>query len=315
MPALSKGHRIVIASIFVSGSLAVSKITIGLAAGSTSVVADGFESASDVLASGVALLGLVMAAKPPDEQHPYGHGRLETLTSLVIGLFLFLTGMLICVRSLQNVSAVHQPPHGYAIWPLVASILAKATLALFKFREGRKSGSDSLLADAWNDSVDILSGTSAIVALGLTLYDPSRFLAADHYGGFAIGLIVMLLGVNVIREGTLHIMDTMPEDKKMRAIRVVAHTIPGALGVEKCYARKTGLKYHVDLHLEVDPELTVRQSHLIAHQVKERVLKELDWVADVLVHVEPYGTRFEEPIPDPYWRAQGHEDSRREGKQ
>ncbi len=300
MPKLNKGHWIVIASILTSAALAAAKISIGLAAGSTSVVADGFESASDVLASGVALAGLLVAVKPPDADHPYGHGRFETLTSLVIGLFLFTTGLLISIRSLQNVGAIHPPPKSYAMWPLLASIVVKAALATFKFREGRRSRSDSLIADAWNDSVDMLSGSVAIVALSLTLWAPSRFLAADHYGGFAVGLIVMLLGVNVIRTGTLHITDTMPGADMMKNLRVVAYTVPGTLGVEKCYARKTGLRYHVDLHLEVDPELTVRQSHLIAHQVKQRVLKELDWVADVLVHVEPHGVTYTEPMPDPY---------------
>jgi divalent metal cation (Fe/Co/Zn/Cd) transporter len=121
------------------------------------------------------------------------------------------------------------------------------------------------------------------------LSNPSRFADADRYGGFVVGLIVVLVGVRVARNTALQLMDTMPDERHMDQIRAAASTVAGVLGIEKCFARKTGLHYHVDLHLEVDPEMTVRQSHEIAHQVRECILNALDWVADVLVHVEPWG--------------------------
>ena len=285
------GKKVSILSMGVSASLAVAKLVIGWLAGSTSVVADGFESAGDVAASGFILVGLTVAARPPDENHPYGHGRFETLTGLAVGIGLALVGALITFRSLQNLDATHPAPAGYAIWPLIASVLMKGALAAYKFRVGRRILSSALVADAWNDTVDILSGSVALFAVGLTLYDPSRFLAADHYGGAAVGLIVIVLGLQVIRETSLTLMDTMPDTAMMRDIREAALTIPGALDVEKCYARKTGLRYHVDLHLEVNPDLTVRRGHSIAEEVRNRVKERLPWVQDVLVHVEPYGER------------------------
>jgi cation diffusion facilitator family transporter len=102
-----------------------------------------------------------------------------------------------------------------------------------------------------------------------------------------VGLIVVFTGIRVSRDTVLQLMDTMPEEPLMNQIRAAAMAVPGVRGVEKCFARKTGLRYHVDLHLEVDPEMTVRQSHDIAHQVRLQVVERLDWVADVLVHVEP----------------------------
>lgn len=283
------GRRVALAGMIVSGSLAVAKIIIGLIANSTSVVADGIESASDVVASGIVLFGLFVAAKPADENHPYGHGRFETLMGLGVGMMLATTGVAICVRSMQKVSEVHSAPEFYAIWPLIASIVLKAALSWVKFYYGRKIRSDSLVADALNDSVDILSGFVALAALGLTLYDPGRFLAADHYGGLGVGLIVIFLGVRVARDTSMTLMDTMPDDQSLNEIRKVALSVPGALAIEKCYARKTGLQYHVDLHLEVDPNLSVRASHDIATAVRIKIKETLDWVADVLVHVEPYG--------------------------
>ncbi|MBI4893962.1 MAG: cation transporter [Acidobacteria bacterium] len=285
------GKRVSIISMAVSASLAVSKLLIGWIGGSNSVLADGVESAGDVLASGIILLGLSVASRPPDENHPYGHGRFETLTGLAVGIGLAMIGALITLRSLQNVSDFHQPPALYTIWPLIASVLLKSALSTYKFSVGKRIRSSAITADAWNDFVDILSGSVALFALGLTLYDPSRFLAADHYGGAAVGLIVIVLGFQVIRETTYTLMDTMPDEEMVRSIRASALSVPGALDVEKCFARKTGLRYHVDLHLEVDPELTVRRGHAIAEEVRNKIRADLDFVQDVLVHVEPYGER------------------------
>jgi cation diffusion facilitator family transporter len=282
------GARVALLSMFASGCLAVAKVTIGLYAGSTAVVADGVESASDVLASGIVIFGLTLASRPADENHPYGHGRFETLTGLGLGVILAVTGLLICLRSAAALREVRPPPASFVVWPLIASILVKFWLSRLKFRTAARIRSAALRADAWNDSVDILSAFSALIAVGLTIYDPLRFHAADHYGGFVIGALVIFLGLRVVRETSLQLVDTMPDEETMRHIRQVAQTVPGALAVEKCFARKTGLKYHVDLHLEVDPELTVRESHEIATQVRYRIIQELRWVADVLVHVEPF---------------------------
>jgi cation diffusion facilitator family transporter len=273
--------------MLVSGVLAVIKIVAGLAGHSTAVFADGLESASDVFASGLVLLGLTLAAKPADKEHPYGHGRVEILTGLLIGLALTAGGALISYVSIERVGRAQVGPSSYVIWTLVLSLTAKSVLAAFKFRAARKLDSDSLKADAWNDAMDSLSALTALVAVGLALHDPLRFRDADGYGGFLVGLMVVLVGVRVSRDTALQLMDTMPDERHMRQIREAASTVPGARGVEKCFARKTGLRYHVDLHLEVDPEMTVRQSHEIAHQVRLRVMERLAWVADVLVHVEP----------------------------
>jgi cation diffusion facilitator family transporter len=281
------GQKVALSGMIVSGGLAVLKIVTGLMAGSTAVVADGLESAGDVLSSGLVFLGLTVAAKPADWNHPYGHGRAETITGLLVGLMLLAAGFAISFHALLLVGEPHQPPAAYAIWPLIASIGIKGAMGGVKFHFGKKTGSAALAADAWNDAVDIISGVAALVAVGLTLFDPARFLAADHYGGFAVGLIVIFTGLRVARDTGLQLMDTMPDERMVRNIRDVARQVSGVEGVEKCFARKTGFQYHVDLHLEVDPEITVRSSHDIAQQVRDRIRHDLDWVADVLVHVEP----------------------------
>lgn len=281
------GRRIAITSILISAGLAAAKITIGLRASSTATVSDGIESGGDVLASGLVLLGLVLAAKPPDEEHPYGHGRIETLSAMAVGMILAATGVLISFESL-HLTHREQPPLAYAVWPLVASIVIKAILSASKRRYGRKIHSSGLIADAWNDAVDVLSGATALVGLGLTLLFPAKFAMADRMAGAAVGLIVIFLGIHVVHDTVVQLMDTMPSAEAMEQIRRVGLSVPGVLGIEKCFARKTGLQWHVDLHLEVDPAMSVYDSHEIATLVKERIRGEIDWVADVLVHVEPH---------------------------
>ena len=281
------GQRVAVTGMLVSGALAVLKIAVGMSGHSTAVVADGLESAADVMASGFVLFGLTLAAKPADEDHPYGHGRVETLTGLLIGLVLMVGGALISWNSIRRVGQPHELLRAYVVWPLVISIAAKTGLAALKFRFGRTLQSDALTADAWNDATDTISALAALAAVGLTLTDSVRFAEADRYGGFAVGLIVISAGIRVVRETSMQLMDTMPDARLIGQIREAAFAVKGVRGVEKCFARKTGFKYHVDLHLEVDPEMTVRQSHQLAHQVQLNILARLEWVADVLVHVEP----------------------------
>ena len=282
------GRRASLAGMIISGLLAIAKILVGWQAGSQAVIADGAESATDVLTSLAVLVSLGVAVRPPDEDHPYGHGRFEILTGLVLGHVLTLTGVIIAWRSIVVMLGPRHTPAPYAMWPLAVSIVLKFFLSAYKMRTGRKIGSSALVADAWNDAVDMLSGSVALIAVGLSILRPALFHNADPIGGVLVGSIIVVLGFKVIRETTLHLMDTMPDAKTMKEIRASALTVAGALGVEKCFARKTGLRYHVDLHLEVDPDLTVRDSHSIAEQVRNKVKHDLPWVADVLVHVEPH---------------------------
>lgn len=280
-------RRVALVGIIASAALSILNLVVGSITRSTSVLASGFEFAGDVLASGVVFLGLTLAARPADANHPYGHGRGETLAAFVVGLVLVAGGIGIASYSLQAIGATHVPPSRLAVFALGLAIVVRGVMALVKLRTGRRLGSGALVADAWNDAVDVLSAVAGLTAVGLARYDPARFLSADHYGGFVIGVVVVLTGVRVLRDASLDLLDTMPDPSRLDEVRATALAAPGVLGIEKLFARKTGLTYHVDLHLEVDPEMTVAASHDIASDVRRRVTR-LTWVADVLVHVEPH---------------------------
>ncbi len=280
------GRQMAFISVVVGLILALLKLFIGYKARSTSVLSDGLEAGGDVLCSAIVYWGLWLAGKPPDKEHPYGHGRYETLAGLGVGGILLLAGAAIFWH---GVTVVHQRSTLplYALYPLFFAVLLKVILATLKFRVGRRISSLSLEADAWHDITDLLSTAIALLAVGLTLSNPDRFGNADKIGGVLIGLLVTLLAVQLVHRTIDHLLDTMPAPEKLAEIRAVALKVNGALGTEKCFARRTGLRYHVDLHLEVDPSLTVRESHDIATRVKSEIKESLPWVADVLVHVEP----------------------------
>jgi cation diffusion facilitator family transporter len=292
MSAASKtAQRAAVASILVAVVFSTVKIIIGLRANSVAVVSDGFESAADSITSFMVWVGLWVAAKPADDDHPYGHGRFETLMGLGVGLFLVAAGAGICVRALELRYDPHIPPL-FALWPVLGSMAVKSALAGWKLQVGKRTGSAGLTADAKHDLVDLLSGGVAVLAVLLANFAPGGMSAADHYGGVLIGALVIFMGVRVVRETVLQLMDTMPDPEQMTQIRSAALRVPGAIAVEKCFARKTGLRYHVDLHLEVDPLLTVYDSHEIATSVKHSIKQELVWVEDVLIHVEPHLKRW-----------------------
>lgn len=288
------GRRIALAGIIASLLLATAKIWVGLHVGSNAVISDGVEAAGDVLSSAVVYAGFWLASKPPDYEHPYGHGRYETLAGLAVGAILLLIGAAIVWHGLTT-PIEHNGFPLFTIYPLIAAIVIKTGLAAVKFRTARRIRSTSLQADGLHDLTDLVSTLVAMAAVGLVLAEPSRFAGADHVGAVVIGLIVLFLSVRVVRNTVGQLLDTMPAPEKMDQIRRAALTVPGALGIEKCLARRNGLKYHVELHLEVEPEMTVRESHRIATGVKNAIKDGVPWVAGVLVHVEPAGMDAKRP--------------------
>lgn len=276
-------------SVVVNTLLAATNLIVGARGGSLTVVASGVEFAADVVASLAVLAGFWYASRPADSRHPYGHGRAETLTGLLIGLALFAIGATIVTHAVRDVSAMHPPPAAYTVWPLALALAVKTVLMISKVRVSRRTGSQALLADAWNDSVDVLSSVSAIIALGLTLYDPVTFRAADHVGGMLVGIFVIIAGLGVARSTSSDLLDTMPPDALLAQVRASACAVEGVRGVEKLFGRKTGLQYQLDMHLEVDGWISVDEGHAIATRVRERIREDLGEVSDVLVHVEPTG--------------------------
>jgi cation diffusion facilitator family transporter len=293
--AYRKGRQAAILGMIGSGLLAVLKITAGLWGHSTAVFSDGVESAMDVITSMVVLGGMTLALRPPDSNHPYGHGRAESIAGKTVSTILIVTGLLLALNSVLGLTSTKHPPELYAIATLVISIAVKSWLSTYKMNLGTKIESASLRADAWNDRVDVVSGFAALVGSGLAAYAPDRFLYADRLGGGLVALVILYTGIRVFRDTSLELMDTSPSDELMARVRGVVDQVDGVVALETCRGRKSGLGYFFDLHVEVDPNMKVSAAHQIAHEIKDRVRAEIPSVLDVLVHVEPASQRASRP--------------------
>lgn len=264
---------------------------------STSLLAAAADSLGDVLSSAVVLVGLTIAAYLPDREHPYGHGKAEPVAGKVVTIILIMMGLGVLWKSVGGLieEDVHAPPAGFTAYIAAIGVLVHEVLFRYQYRVGKKVGSISLQAAAWNYRSDALASLVALIGVAGAIMGGPRWAFLDHAAGGIIALIILYVGVRLFRQTSLELMDTrLPEDQ-MANIRAIIENVDGVLGVDLIRARKSGLVIFLDVHIEVDKALTVEAGHRIASGVRERVRTEIPEVADVLVHVEPYyeGTRTE----------------------
>ena len=273
-----------------SGLLAILKISAGVAGHSHAVLADGIESVGDTLASSVVLFGLKISVLPPDREHPYGHGRAEGIAGKTIATMMLASGLLLLwtntseLLSVVNTGVPANLPALWTLWPAVISIFAKTGMFMYKLRVSRRVGSMALKADAFNDFMDILSAVMVVVGV---LTARQGYAWADHSAALAVSVLIVLTSARVFRETTRALLDEQAPPDVLADIRALATSVPGVVGVEKILARRAGLLYFVDMHLEVNGDMPVREAHQIGHRVKALVQSRRGDIADVLIHIEP----------------------------
>ena len=281
------GLRTVLLGMAINVVMAVVKVTTGIVGNSYALIADGIESISDVAISTVVYGGLRIAMAPPDRNHPYGHGRAEALASLFVSFALGAAALFILVQSAREIVAPQGPPAPYTLIVLVGVIVVKEVL----FRRMRKVG-DSLRsvavgADAWHQRSDAITSAAAFLGIAIALLGGPGYEAADDWAAvFASGIIVYNAW-RIGRPAIAEIMDAAPDEKLLKRVRSVAGEVAGVLDVEKCFVRKAGKIFFVDLHVMVDGDWTVREGHAIAHRVKDGLRAAIPEIGNVLVHVEP----------------------------
>jgi cation diffusion facilitator family transporter len=282
-----RGLRISGIGLLINAGLGVVKLLGGLLGNSTALVADAIESLADVISSLVVLSGLQIARQPPDEDHPYGHGRAESLAALVVAVMLFGAGISVAVKAVAGTIDPGGLPAAFTLWILVGVILVKETMYQLTRRTARATGSSLVLTDAWHHRSDALTSVAAAVGIGIALWGGERYAAADDWAALVAAGAILFNAVRVLRPPLQDLMDR-EQPEIVERVRRVAADVPGVAGVEKTLARKTGLRYLVDMHIEVDGEMPVWQAHRVGHDVKEAVRKAVPTVQDVLVHVEPH---------------------------
>ncbi len=269
--------------------LALIKLLAGVFGHSQALIADAVESFADVFSSLVVWRGIVVASRPADAEHPYGHGKAEPLAAAMVAGALWFAAFWIAERSLREITAPHPAPAPFTLAVLVAVVAVKEILFRFVRREGRQVDSPAVHADAWHHRSDAITSFAAGAGISLALLGGPGYEAADDWAALAAACVIAWNGLRLLRPAVNELMDTAPDRQISEEICALAENVPGVARVEKCFVRKMGWQFFVDMHVEVDPQMTVRRSHEIAHEVKDRVREKMPRVSDVLVHIEPLG--------------------------
>jgi cation diffusion facilitator family transporter len=280
-----RGMRTSLLGLFVNAGLATTKLTAGLLGHSYALVADAVESTSDVLASLIVWGGLRIASQPADQEHPYGHGRAEPLAAMVVALMLVVAGIGIAVEAIHGILTRHEPPAPYTLYVLLGVVAVKELMFRIVGRVGRDVRSRAVATDAWHHRADAI--TSAFAATGIGIAVLGGYPRADAIAALGAALVILFNAYRLLMPPLHELMDVVPSDTVEQARRI-AGQVPDVAGVEKVLARKVGLRYLVDMHIEVDPAMSVRHSHEVAHAVKDAIRLAMPNVEDVLVHIEPY---------------------------
>ena len=289
---LATARRAAAAGTAVSGLLSTLKIVAGMLAQSHAMIADGVESAGDSVAGLVVLFGLAQAAVPPDDEHPYGHTRAEDIAGKTVSTLMLVSGVILLQTNgwglwllWQGERQPEMPPI-WTVWLMLLAMLAKGVLFVYKLRVGRRLRSVALSADAWNDFTDMISAAAVIGGL---LLARRGYLWADRGAAACVSLLIIYTAHAVSKAADAALLDQQAPPDVLNQLRASAMTVQGVHGVEKLLARRSGLMYFVDLHLEVDGDMPVNTAHAIGHEVKARLQDCRDDVADVLIHLEPAG--------------------------
>ena len=284
---LQTGARVALLGLLINLALASAKIIAGIVGNAYVLIADGIESAFDIAGSIVIWGGLKFAARPPDETHPYGHGKAEPLAAIAVAIGVLAAALALAVQSVRELFLPHHAPAAFTLVVLVIAILVKEFWYRRVVRFGRTAESTAVQTDAWHHRTDALTSIAAFVGISISLVGGEAWQSADDWAALFACALIAANGARLLRPALHEIMDTAPRGEIVDLIYRAAASAPGVLEVDKCLVRKMGLSFYVDLHIGVDANISVREGHHIAHVVKRAIQQTDPRIADVLVHVEP----------------------------
>lgn len=276
-------------SIAGNTALAILKGAAGVFGNSYALVADAIESTADIFASLLVLFGLKYASRPADDNHPYGHGRVEPLVTFLVVGFLITSATVIAYESVINIRTPHELPRPWTLFVLGGIIVWKEISFRIVMKRSRETGSSSLAADAWHHRSDAITSIAAFIGISIALILGRGYEAADDWAALFAAAFILYNSYHIFRPALGEIMDEHRYDEMRDRVRSLSVEVPGILDTEKCYIRKAGMRFHVDLHAIVDGTISVREGHDLAHRLQEHLQAEIPELGQVLIHVEPSG--------------------------
>ncbi|MUV04571.1 cation diffusion facilitator family transporter [Flavobacterium rakeshii] len=274
-------------SIIGNTLLALFKGAAGFFGNSYALIADAIESTTDIFSSILVLFGIKYSTRPADENHPYGHGRAEALITFIVVGFLITAATVIAYESIVNIQTPHDLPKSWTLIVLGAIIIWKEISFRLVLKRSKETNSSALKADAWHHRSDAITSIAAFIGISIALFCGKGYESADDWAAlFASGFIIYNSYL-IFRPALGEIMDEHLYDDVVEDIREASVKVKGILGTEKCFVRKTGMVYHIELHAIVNANITVKQGHKLAHELEDYLRKQITGVGRVLIHIEP----------------------------
>lgn len=270
--------------------LAIIKGIAGFFGNSYALIADAIESTTDILSSLLVLFGLKYANKPADKNHPYGHGRAEPLVTFLVVGFLITSATVIAYESIKNIGTSHSLPAVWTLFVLAPLILWKEVSFRLVMKKAKESNSSSLKADAWHHRSDAITSVAAFIGISIALIFGKGYETADDWAALFASGFILYNSYLIFRPALGEIMDEHLYDDLTEDIFKVSLNVDGIMEIGKCFIRKAGMKYHVDLHATVDANITVKQGHDLAHKLEDTLREEIPQLGHIIIHIEPCNT-------------------------
>ena len=274
-------------SIISNASLAAIKWIAGYFGNSYALIADAIESTTDIVSSTLVFIGIKYSSKPADKNHPYGHGRIEPLVTFLVVGFLIISAGIIARQSIINIQTPHELPKAYTLIILAGIIIWKETSYRLVMKKSKETKSSSLKADAWHHRSDAITSVAAFIGITVALILGKGFESADDWAALFAAMFILYNCYLIFRPALGEVMDEHVHDDMITDIREISKKVSGIIDTEKCFIRKTGMKYHIDLHIIVDGGISVTEGHSISHKLKNKIQSEIPEVSNILIHVEP----------------------------
>ena len=282
------------AGLLVNAALAAVKLVAGVVGNAYALVADAVESTADIFSSLIVWGGLAVASQPADENHPFGHGKAESLAAAVVAIMLIGAAIGIAVEAIAVIRRPHEPPAAWTLVVLVVVVVVKWALSKRVRRVGDALGSRAVAADAFHHLSDAITSSAAFIGISIAVIGGPRFAAADEWAALVASGVILYNGVGMLRPALDDLMDRMAGEEIVAPIRRAARAVPGVCAVEKLAVRRAGMAYRATIHVQADPSLTLRDAHALGGWVKSAIRDAVPSVEAVLVHMEPYEARGEE---------------------
>ncbi|MEP6857456.1 MAG: cation diffusion facilitator family transporter [Gemmatimonadales bacterium] len=286
--ATNRAIRWAQAGLLTNALLVFVKLFAGIIGHSNALIADAVESSADIFTSLIVWMGLSIAARPADEDHPYGHGKAEPLAAAVVSLMLLGAAIGIAIIAIRDIRIPHHLPAPFTLFVAAGVIIVKEILYRRVARVGKEVGSSAVTADAWHHRSDAISSLAAFIGISIALLGGRGWEAADDWAALVAALVVAVNGARTLRPAISGLMDEAPDRTvKERALHAAAE-VNGVRSVENLNVRSSGVGFYVDLHVKADPKLSLEDAHEIAAKVKYAILEAIPNCVNVLVHMEPY---------------------------